>query len=275
MSAKRGRDSLRTVLRVEPGTKVRLAEVDPDDTHGRKAADSERLLREGLDRLADLQDRLWAEARRSVLVVLQGMDASGKDGTIKHVMTAFNPLGCTVTSFKVPTPVELAHDFLWRVHARTPAHGEIGVFNRSHYEDVLVVRVHALVPRDVWAARYDQINAFEELLTAAGTTVVKCFLHIDRDEQRKRFQARLDDPTKRWKFRTGDLVERKLWDEYQAAYEDALTRCSTAASPWYVIPANRKWFRNLAVSEIVADVLDELDPRYPPPAEDLSGVRVE
>jgi PPK2 family polyphosphate:nucleotide phosphotransferase len=275
MSAKRGRDSLRTVLRVEPGKKVRLAEVDPDDTHGRKAADSERLLREGLDRLADLQDRLWAEARRSVLVVLQGMDASGKDGTIKHVMTAFNPLGCIVTSFKVPTPVELAHDFLWRVHARTPAHGEIGVFNRSHYEDVLVVRVHALVPRDVWAARYDQINAFEELLTAAGTTVVKCFLHIDRDEQRKRFQARLDDPTKRWKFRTGDLVERKLWDEYQAAYEDALTRCSTAASPWYVIPANRKWFRNLAVSEIVADVLDELDPRYPPPAEDLSGVRVE
>jgi PPK2 family polyphosphate:nucleotide phosphotransferase len=266
---------LRERLRVDPGSQVRLEEMDTAETYGRTKAGSGAALRDGLARLADLQDRLWAEARRSILIVLQGMDASGKDGTIKHVMTAFNPQGCTVAAFKVPTPVELAHDFLWRVHQRTPGHGEVGVFNRSHYEDVLVVRVHELVPRDTWAARYDQINAFEALLTAAGTTIVKCFLHIDRDEQRARFQARLDDPTKRWKFRTGDLLERKLWDAYQAAYEDALSRCSTTLAPWYVIPANHKWFRNLAVSEIVADVLDELDPRYPPPEEDLSTVRVE
>jgi PPK2 family polyphosphate:nucleotide phosphotransferase len=262
-------------LRVAHGARVRLATLDAADTYGRSRDDADDQLRNGLDRLAELQDRLWAEAKHAVLVVLQGMDASGKDGTIKHVMTAFNPQGCTVTSFKVPTPVELAHDYLWRVHQRTPGKGEVGVFNRSHYEDVLVVRVHELVTRAVWSARFDQINAFEASLAAAGTTIVKFFLHIDRDEQRRRFEARLDDPTKRWKFRTGDLLERKLWDAYEAAYEDVLSRCSTKRAPWYVVPANHKWFRNLAVAEIVADTIAGLDPQYPPPAEDLSAVRVE
>ena len=190
-------------------------------------------------------------------------------------MSAFNPMGCVVTSFKVPTPVEAAHDYLWRVHQRAPGKGEIAIFNRSHYEDVLVVRVHDIAPKRVWSRRYDQINAFERLLVEEGTTILKFFLYIDRDEQRERFQARLGDPTKRWKFRLGDLEERARWDAYIAAFEDALSRCSTAEAPWYVIPANRNWFRNLAVAEILADTLDELDPRYPEPTEDLSGVIVE
>jgi PPK2 family polyphosphate:nucleotide phosphotransferase len=187
---------------------------------------------------------------------------------IKKVMTAFNPQGCPVTSFKVPSAEELAHDYLWRVHQRVPKTGEIGIFNRSHYEEVLVVRVHELVPERVWSTRYDQINDFERLLTETGTTIVKFFLSIDRDEQRERFQARYDDPTKRWKFSMGDLEERKHWDAYQAAFEDALTETSTAAAPWYVIPANNKWFRDLAVATILADTLDELRPAYPS-ADDL------
>ena len=274
-TTRRARGDLRRQLRVPPGARIRLAKRDAGDTLGHSKDDSDDALRNGLDRLTDLQDRLWAESKHGVLVVLQGMDASGKDGTIEHVMSAFNPQGCNVTSFKVPTPLELAHDYLWRVHQVAPAKGQIAIFNRSHYEDVLVVRVHELVPRSVWSARFDEINAFEELLATAGTTVIKFFLHIDRDEQRDRFEARLKDPAKRWKFRTGDLLERKLWDDYEAAYEDVLSRCSTAAAPWYAIPANHKWFRNLAVAEIVADVIEDLDPHYPAPAEDLSAVRVE
>ena len=200
-----------------------------------------------------------------MLVVLQGIDAAGKDGTIRHVMGAFNPQGCPVTSFKVPSADELAHDFLWRIHRRVPGKGEIGVFNRSHYEDVLVVRVHDIVPKAVWSRRYDQINAFEQMLAEEGTTIVKFFLYIDKDEQRERFQARLDDPAKRWKFRLGDLEERKRWDDYIAAYEDALSRCSTDDAPWYVIPSNRKWFRNLAVPTSSATRSRTLDPRYPEP----------
>ncbi len=274
-SRRRRRGDLRDQLRIAPGSRINLAERDAGDTLGFSKDDSADALRKGLDRLAGMQDRLWAESKHALLIVLQGMDASGKDGTIEHVMTAFNPQGCKVTSFKVPTPVELAHDYLWRVHLAAPAKGEVTIFNRSHYEDVLVVRVHELVPRSVWSARFDQINAFEDLLAAAGTTVVKFFLHIDRDEQRERFEARLADPAKRWKFRTGDLLERKLWADYEAAYDDVLSRCSTDAAPWYAIPANHKWFRNLAVAEIVADVIEDLDPQYPPPAEDLSAVRVE
>ena len=204
-----------------------------------------------------------------MLVVLQGIDAAGKDGTIKKVMTAFNPQGSPVTSFKVPSVEELAHDYLWRVHKAMPRKGEIGIFNRSHYEEVLVVRVHGLVPRKVWAERYDQINAFERHLAANGTTIVKFFLAIDKDEQRERFQARYDDPAKRWKFAMGDLEERKRWDAYQAAFDDALSKTSTDAAPWYVIPANRKWFRNLAVASILADTIADLKPRYPPVAEDV------
>ena len=267
--------SLRSALRVHPGTRVKLAKVDPNATHGHSKESAAAELEKGLARLTDLQDRIWAEGKRRVLVVLQGIDAAGKDGTLRHVMGAFNPQGCPVTGFKVPSADELAHDYLWRVHRRVPGSGEIGIFNRSHYEDVLVVRVHDIVPKSIWSRRYDQINAFERLLADAGTTIVKFFLYIDRDEQRKRFQSRLDDPTKHWKFRLGDLEERKRWDDYIAAYEDVLSRCSTAEAPWYIIPANRNWFRNLAVADILADTLDELDPRYPEPTEDLTGVVVE
>lgn len=259
---------LRRHLHVGPGSRVRLKRRDAGETHGwTKNAGLPETVRQ-LARLAELQDRLWAEAKRAVLVVLQGIDGAGKDGVINKVMEAFNPQGCTVSAFKVPSAEELAHDYLWRVHARVPRKGEIAIFNRSHYEDVLVVRVHGLVPRSVWSKRYDQINAFEQMLAENGTTIVKFFLSIDRDEQRERFQARYDDPTKRWKFSMGDLAERKHWDAYQSAFEDALTRTSTAAAPWYVIPANHKWFRDLAVASILADTLAGLRPAYPQP-EDL------
>jgi len=266
---------LRDALRVRPGERIDLSKVDPSATHGhtKEAANDE--LAAGLERLTHLQDRLWAEGRRKVLVVLQGIDAAGKDGTMRHVMGAFNPQGCPVTSFKVPSAEELARDFLWRIHRRVPGNGEIGVFNRSHYEDVLVVRVHDLVPEDVWSRRYDHINAFERHLADSGTTILKFFLYIDKDEQRERFQARLDDPEKRWKFRLGDLEERKRWDDYIAAYQDVLERCSTDDAPWYVIPSNRKWFRNLAVADILGDTLEAMDPRYPEPEENLDGVVVE
>jgi PPK2 family polyphosphate:nucleotide phosphotransferase len=272
--ARSSRD-LRAALRVRPGTRVQLAKTDPGATHGHTKARSEADLAKGVERLTDLQDRVWAEGRQKILVVLQGIDAAGKDGTVRHVMSAFNPQGCSVTPFKAPSAEELAHDYLWRVHRRVPAKGEIAVFNRSHYEDVLVVRVHELAPKDVWSRRYDQINAFERLLVEEGTTIVKFFLYIDRDEQRARFQARLDDPAKRWKFRLGDLEERKRWDDYLAAFEDMLERCSTDDAPWYVVPSNRKWFRNLAVAEILADTIDDLKPRYPEPEEDLARVTVE
>ncbi len=266
---------LRDLLRVRPGASFRLADIDPAETHGREKAASEVELQAGLARLTDLQDRLWAEARHPVLVVLQGIDTAGKGGTLKHVMGAFQPAGCTVTSFKVPSAAELAHDYLWRVHQRTPGKGEIAIFDRSHYEDVLIVRVHDLVPKSTWSRRYRHINDWERMLADEGTTIVKFFLWISKDEQRERLQARLDEPDKRWKFRLGDLEERKRWDEYVAAYEEALERCSTEHAPWYVIPANRKWFRNLAVAEILADTLDGLNPRYPDPPEDLTGVVVE
>jgi PPK2 family polyphosphate:nucleotide phosphotransferase len=259
--------SLRETLAVRPGTRVDLAKIDPAATHGHHKGAAAKELGLGLERLASLQDRLWAEAKKSVLVVVQGIDAAGKDGTIKHVMGAFNPQGCPVTSFKVPSAQELAHDYLWRVHARVPAKGEIGIFNRSHYEEVLVVRVHDLVPKAVWSKRYGQINAFEETLASTGTTVVKFFLSISRDEQRRRFQARYDDPAKRWKFSMGDLEERERWDDYQAAFEDMLSKTSTSVAPWYVIPADRNWFRNLAVADILGDVIEALDPQYPVPAD--------
>ena len=265
---------LRSALLVRPGTRFDLGKVDPAATHGFVKESSAEELTRGLERLRSLQDRIWAEQRHKVLVVLQGIDAAGKGGTIEHVMGAMNPAGCPVTSFKVPSQLELDHDYLWRIHARTPGKGEIAVFDRSHYEDVLVVRVHDIVPKKVWSRRYDQINAFERTLAEEGMTIVKFFLYIDRDEQRERFQARLDEPDKRWKFRLGDLEERKRWDDYIAAFQDALSKCSTAEAPWYVIPANRKWFRNIAVANILADTLDDLDPKYPKPTEDLRGIVV-
>jgi PPK2 family polyphosphate:nucleotide phosphotransferase len=267
---------LRNELRVKPGTKVDLSKIDPGDDHGWEKDDAESETADQLTRLADLQDRFWAEAKRSVLVVLQGIDAAGKDGTIQKVMEAFNPQGCVVAAFKVPTPEELAHDYLWRIHKRVPGKGEIGIFNRSHYEDVLVVRVHNIVPREVWSKRYREINEFEKLLADNGTTIVKFFLYIDRDEQRERFQERVDDPRKRWKFSMSDLDERKLWDDYIAAFEEALSKTSTDYAPWYVIPANRNWLRNLAVSSILAQTIDELKPAYPPADEDIPpDVKVE
>jgi PPK2 family polyphosphate:nucleotide phosphotransferase len=259
----------RDALRVEPSAHIRLEKRDLGDTSGWDKDRAEGQIARELERLAELQDRLWAEAKHAVLVVLQGIDAAGKDGTIKKVMTAFNPQGSPVTAFKVPTTEELAHDFLWRVHKAVPRKGEIGIFNRSHYEEVLVVRVHDLVPKSVWSRRYELINDFERLLVETGTTVVKFFLAIDKDEQRERFQARYDDPTKRWKFSMGDLAERKLWDAYQEAFDDMLDKTSTDIAPWYVIPANRKWFRDLAVSTILADTIDDLKPRYPPVADDV------
>lgn len=259
------RRPLRETLRVVPGSRVELGAIDAGNTHGHRKARIDAELAAAHARLSDLQDRLWAEGRHAVLVVLQGMDAAGKDGTIRNVMGAFNPQGCSVSSFKVPTPIELAHDFLWRIHQRVPARGEIGVFNRSHYEDVLIVRVNSLVPKAVWSRRYRRINDFETTLGDAGTTILKFYLHIDAAEQKQRFEARLGDPTKSWKFKLADLEVRERWDEYMAAYEEALSRCSTNVAPWYVIPANKKWFRNLAVAEILADTLAALDPRYPEP----------
>lgn len=257
--------------RVRPGHPARLPDRRPDDTAGapgdRPATEAATVSQ--IDELASLQDRLWAENRRSLLVVLQGIDASGKDGTIKHVFRGVNPQGVRVTSFKVPTPLEHSHDFLWRVHQMVPAAGEIGIFNRSHYEDVLVARVHELVPDKVWRRRYEDIEAFERLLVRSGTTVVKFFLHISSEEQARRLDERLERPDKRWKFQSSDLAERALWDAYQLAFEEALTRTSTDDAPWYVVPADHKWFRNWVVVEVLLHTLRAMDPRYPqtpPPA---------
>jgi PPK2 family polyphosphate:nucleotide phosphotransferase len=252
-------------LRVKPGSNFRLRDFDAGQTFGHDKAGAVETEAALEARLTSLQERLWAEAKHPILIVLQGIDAAGKDGTIRHVMDAFNPQGCTVVGFKVPTPLELSHDYLWRVHPNVPAKGTISIFNRSHYEDVLVVRVHELVPETAWRPRYRQINEWERMLTDEGTTIIKFFLCIDRDEQRQRLEARRDDPTKSWKFSSRDLAERTLWDKYVEAFEECLERTSTSYAPWYLIPANRKWFRNLAVSRIVAETLESLDPQYPPP----------
>jgi PPK2 family polyphosphate:nucleotide phosphotransferase len=259
---------------VRPGRKVDLDDLDPDDVHlapGGKAQTNQKSA--GIQqRLAELQELLYAGHEQKLLIVLQGMDTSGKDGTIRHVMGGFNPVGTRVVSFKKPSPEELDHDYLWRVHHQVPGKGEVVVFNRSHYEDVLIVRVHDLVPKDTWRRRYDQINAFEQMLAEEGTVILKFFLHISKEEQRARLEARIADPTKRWKFQPGDLDERDSWKEYQQAYEAALERTSTAWAPWFVVPANQKWYRNYVVGSIVADKLERLHMKYPEP--DLSTVVV-
>jgi PPK2 family polyphosphate:nucleotide phosphotransferase len=261
-------------LRVKPGSKVRLKDVDPGyHGEGVTTADAAAMVAAYERQLELGQLKLYAESRRSLLIVLQGLDASGKDGVCRHVLDAFNPLGTTVSAFKQPTPAELAHDFLWRVHARAPGKGEVAVFNRSHYEDVLVVRVHGLVPRKVWSRRYEQINEFERQLGASGTTILKFFLYISKDEQLERFRDRLEDPRRNWKISLGDYEERSHWDEYIEAYEEALERCSTDDAPWYVIPSNRKWFRDLAVSQILCATLEDMNLRYPEPSVDLEEVR--
>ena len=261
-------------LMIHPGKKVKLASYDPDATlgwqKGRKAKES---LEKAVAKLDDLQYLLYAEGKRALLIVFQGMDASGKDGTIRHVMAGINPQGCRVTSFKEPSAEEKAHDFLWRIHAAAPKIGEFGVFNRSHYEDVLVVRVHNLVPKDIWSQRYDQINKFEGILTANNVLMLKFFLHISKDEQKKRFLQRLDDPKKQWKISEADFNERKYWEDYQRAYEDALERCSTLHAPWFIISANKKWFRNLAVSHIIVETLERMKIKLPPPSPDVKKLK--
>jgi len=272
----RSGESLRKSLIVKPGSRVHLDRIDPGETHGYEKDKAAPIIDADLARLHDLQDRVWAENKHRLLIVLQGIDTAGKGGTLEHVMGAFNPQGCRVHAFKVPTAEELAHDYLWRVHPHVPGKGEISIFDRSHYEQVLVVRVMGLEPEARWRQHYDEINAFERMLVDDGTTILKFFLLIDKDEQRVRLQDRIDNPHKRWKFRMGDLDTRKHWDDYLAAFEDALTNCSTEAAPWYVIPANRNWFRNLAVARIVADTLEDLNPKIPPPVEPIPpGLKVE
>lgn len=252
---------------VPVGQPFELSKVDPASTAGAPGDKSvtKPVVEDLTSGLSSLQERLWAEGARSLLVVLQGMDTSGKDGTIGHVFRGVNPLGVRVTAFKAPSEEERKHDFLWRAHRAAPAHGEIGVFNRSHYEDVLIVRVHAFVPEPVWRARYDAINDFERHLTEADTTIVKFWLHISAEEQRRRLEARLGDPTKRWKFNPDDLEERKRWSEYQVAADEMLRRTTMPEAPWFVVPADHKWYRDWVVSRVLVDTLEAMNPRYPEP----------
>jgi PPK2 family polyphosphate:nucleotide phosphotransferase len=250
-------------LIAEPGKKFRIDRIDPDNTHGVDREEAEKELIKDQERLLALQNLLYAENRRSILVVLQGMDAGGKDGTIRHVMSGLNPQGVSVTSFKVPEGEEKRHDYLWRIHRAVPEWGHIGIFNRSHYEDVLVVRVHKLVAEKVWSRRYREINEFERMLTDEGVHILKFLLLISKDEQEKRFRERLTDKTKHWKFSPADTKERRYWNDYRAAYQDAVQECSTDCAPWYAIPADHKWFRNLAVAQILRDEMDKMKLKYP------------
>jgi PPK2 family polyphosphate:nucleotide phosphotransferase len=250
-------------LMVKPGARVKLVDRHADDTHGYTREDATQEVLVYRARMAELQELLYAERKHSLLIVLQAMDAGGKDGTIRTVMSGVNPQSCQVTSFKAPTPEELGHDFLWRVHKACPIKGDIGIFNRSHYEDVLIVRVHKLVPKAVWSKRYEYINVFERVLADSGVKILKFFLHISKDEQKKRFEQRLEEPNKMWKANPADFEERKLWDDYIDAFEDALTNCSTQVAPWHIIPANKKWFRNLAVSQVIVEALESLHMKYP------------
>lgn len=263
--------------RVNPGTQVNLKGWDPADSSafsGDKDA-SKKVMRDLVDELADLQEVLFAEQKHKVLIVLQAMDTGGKDGTIRNVFSGVNPQGVQVANFKVPSKEEISHDFLWRIHRHTPRVGQIIVFNRSHYEDVLVVRVHKLVAREIWSRRYDHINDFERMLSDEGTTILKFFLHISLEEQKERLQARLDEPDKRWKFNRGDLDERARWPEYIRAYEDMLSRTSTSWAPWFVVPADRKWYRNLVVASNIIHALQNLKMRFPQPDGDLGDVVIE
>jgi PPK2 family polyphosphate:nucleotide phosphotransferase len=261
--------------RVHPKEPITLANIDPntcEDYNKKKQVESE--LEQQRQRLENLQERLYAEHKRSLLIVLQAMDTGGKDGTIKHVFGGLNPQGCQVWSFKKPSDEESSHDFLWRYHQRAPQRGMINIFNRSHYEDVLVVRVKQLVPEDIWRDRYQLINEFEHMLTLNNIAVIKFFLHISKDEQKRRLESRLKDPGKHWKFSSNDLKEREFWDDYQAAFEDMINNCSTAHAPWYVVPANNKWYRNLVVARTIADTLEAINPQFPPAEKGLENIVV-
>lgn len=261
--------------RAEPGGHLSLTEVDPDQTeHYRKKKEVLKELEAQRWRISDLQERLYAENRQGLLVVLQAMDTGGKDGAIKHVFKGVNPQGCRVWSFKAPSAEESGHDFLWRYHNRVPPRGMITIFNRSHYEDVLIESGKSIEPEEVWRHRYAMINHFEELLTLDGTAVLKFFLHISKEEQKERLESRLSDPTKHWKWDGADLREREYWDQYMLAYEDAIRNCATAHAPWYVVPANNKWYRNLVIARTIADTLEAMDPQYPPAEEGLERITV-
>jgi PPK2 family polyphosphate:nucleotide phosphotransferase len=264
----------RKSFQIMPGTHVKLKNFESayKGKDEQKAAGFLKI--EGLEYAMDkLQFCLYAEGKRSLLICLQGLDAGGKDGVVRHVVGAMNPQGCRVQSFKQPTPIELAHDFLWRIEPQVPGRGEVVIFNRSHYEDVLVVRVHDIVPEKVWSARYEQINEFERRLVDNGTHILKFFLHISKEEQLARFKKRLDDPARRWKISEADYKERKFWDAYEAAYEDVLTKCSTNNSPWFVIPSDHKWFRDLAISNIIVDTMQDLGIEVPKPTVDIADIR--
>jgi PPK2 family polyphosphate:nucleotide phosphotransferase len=260
---------------VEPGAKVQLGKIDPGfkDPRYESHASAAPVTQKTVERLDKAQNLLYADGSRSLLVVLQALDAGGKDGVVRHVFTAMNPQGTLVTSFKEPSKIELAHDFLWRAHLAAPAKGQIVIFNRSHYQDVLIVRVHKMVPKSVWSRRYDLINDFEKMLHEDGTRILKFYLHISPEEQLERFAQRLDDPMRQWKISEADYSERELWPKYMKAYQEAIERTSTRHAPWYVIPSNHKWFRNLAISEILADTLEEMDLKVPPAQVNLAEIR--
>jgi PPK2 family polyphosphate:nucleotide phosphotransferase len=261
-------------FRVEPGEKVRLAKINPAYSGKHPShEDAMPAIQKNLERMAKLQYLLYADGSQSLLVVLQALDAGGKDGVIRHVFTGMNPQGVSVATFKQPTPIEAEHDFLWRVHLRTPAKGQVAIFNRSHYEDVLVVRVHQLVPKSVWSERYKLINEFEKNLVKDGTRILKFYLHISPQEQLTRFKARLDDPNRRWKIRETDYSEKKLWQKYVKAFEEVFEKTSTPHAPWYVIPANHKWFRDLAVSQIIVNTMDKMGLKLPQPQVNLADIR--
>jgi PPK2 family polyphosphate:nucleotide phosphotransferase len=262
-------------LRVEPGAPARIAERDARDTLGLDKDSARDLLRDLNERLGDLQQRLYAEGSRSVLLVLQGLDASGKDGVIRSVFSGINPQGCRAVSFRAPTTTELAHDYLWRVHAQLPARGELGIFNRSHYEDIVAVRMWKLAPEEVWRRRPGHINEWERMLTDEGTAFVKVYLNVSKDEQRLRLQERVDDPQKRWKFNRDDLEGRRRFDEYVAAYDDALTETSTEWAPWHVVPADRNWVKAFAVAQLLVDTLERMDPQIPSAEPGIEGLIVE
>jgi len=261
-------------LMVKPGHKIKLSKWDPEQTLGwDKGHKMKASLDKAIERLDKLQYLLYAEHKRALLIVLQGRDAAGKDGTIRHVMTGCNPQGCHVASFKKPSAEEMSHDYFWRVHHAMPEYGDIGIFNRSVYEDVLVVRVHKIVPKEIWSERFSQINDFEEILHQNNIKIIKFFLHISKDEQKARFQERIDDPDRRWKISAADFTERNFWDDYTEAYEDVLAKCSTKHAPWFIIPSNKKWFRNLAVSHIIAETMEAMDMKFPPPTVDVKKLK--
>ena len=263
-------------LMIKPGKKFKLSDIDPDDVSFTKLDKKEACaqLTQLNVKLDKLQELLYAESKRKILIVLQGMDTSGKDGAIREVFNGVNPQGVSVKSFKAPTAEELSHDYLWRVHKSAPANGEIVIFNRSHYEDVLIVRVHDLIKKDVWQKRYCHINDFEQMLCEEGTVVLKFFFHISKDEQKERLQARIEDPHKHWKFRVTDLEERKFWPKYMGAYEDMIAKTTTGHAPWYVVPSDHKWFRNLMVASVLVDTLENLQMSYPKSEEKLKGIKV-